>query len=86
MTDTRTRTRRPSPEVAESEDITTNEAVVVDNAEVSKPKVVLHGPFSVKGFSVVDAQGRNIAMAGISGDVARTGPGIAEALIELLNR
>lgn len=49
-------------------------------------KAVLQGPFTVNGFYILDAKGRKIAMCGVYGDIARTGPGIAEALVELLNK
>lgn len=46
----------------------------------------LSGPFVRDGFHIVDSTGRKIAMAGVEGDIVRTGPGIAQAFLDYLNR
>lgn len=46
----------------------------------------LYLPFRREGFHLVDARGRRIALCGVDGDVVRTGPGIAEAIVRKLSQ
>jgi hypothetical protein len=93
MTDTegRTRVRKPdTEEVAFSEPVTTKEElevaldVTIPEAEVLP--AVLYGGFRRDGFHIVDQAGRRILMCGVEGDIVRTGPGIAEAIVQILNK
>jgi hypothetical protein len=86
----RARVRKPDQETAIDEGITTTEQVAdalgVEAFPADVQPTTLKPPFTRDGFSIVDAMGQRIIMCGIPGDTARTGPGIAEAVLALLNR
>ena len=85
--ETRTRVRKPDADTAEKEAIVTEETVA-EEAVAEIPQVTptpLVGPFRRDGLNIVDKLGQKIALCGVEGDVARTGAGIAEALVQALN-
>ncbi|AHC30428.1 hypothetical protein CC53_gp011 [Rhizobium phage vB_RleS_L338C] len=84
MSETRTRVRRPDApaeenNVAEETVIAESDVATVALVEEAVSATPLQGPFRRDGFHIVDAAGRRIVMAGVEGDIVRTGPGIAEA-------
>lgn len=98
MADTRTRVRKPDPETAAEENITTEETVMDDglagDGEITDAQPVeavqlpaeLSGPFTRDGFHIRDNANRRILLCGVEGDIVRTGPGIAEAIVQKLNK
>lgn len=79
-------------EVEKTEEVVNDEAKQNDfAADQAKEKeevqpTSLNLPLRREGFHLVDASGRRVAMCGVEGDMVRTGPGIAEALIQALNK
>lgn len=93
-TTARVRSRKPDAEIeqaapaeVEQQGQPLEEVVGADENIVSTvTPAILQGPFRRQGFHIVDKTGRQIIMCGVAGDVARTGPSIAEAVVALLNK